>query len=287
MKRIILFLLLAVFTALISGCKSSEDGVALTTTAEILTPSIFLESSESGEAPTQQSKIENNTTTVPKYEEAAGFSTINLEDSTVFAEQLSHSDTAKLWITLYDANYTVENADMESFVIKDGRMEENSMGSISSSFSMGEPASAIYKVPFSGSYRFSYERPHEDCYFKVSWVTNEAFASVRGSGIQSVECSLSGVRVTGEDMQYTIKFYLPNADQAIMKVYGEGEAAVCLMRTEDGFRFYCETGAILELPDFYESSAVKKLEIPAGSVGVLEGISKGYDAELYTEPFPD
>ena len=55
----------------------------------------------------------------------------------------------------------------------------------------------------------------------------------------------------------------------------------------DGFRFYCENGAHMELPDFYEQSAVQELEIPAGTVGVLEGISKGYDAELSTEPFPD
>ena len=102
-----------------------------------------------------------------------------------------------------------------------------------------------------------------------------------------MDSSLSGVRLTGENMDYTIKFNVPNEDGVIVKVTGSGEDAVCLVRTADGFRFYCENGAHMELPDAYEISAVRELEIPAGTVGVLEGISKGYDAELSTEPFPD
>ena len=84
-------------------------------------------------------------------------------------------------------------------------------------------------------------------------------------------------------------YLLTKAPKSDMKwgVYIDPNAYVGGKTLADGFRFYCENGAHMELPDAYEISAVRELEIPAGTVGVLEGISKGYDAELSTEPFPD
>lgn len=207
-----------------------------------------------------------------------------LADDIPFDPSLLESKTMFLYITQYDMNYLVKNAEDAQMRMNHGKIEENEIHAIEGFGTIEETVTDSYEVDSSTAYTFSYDTPHENCFFKVAW-TDELFASARGSGIQTVECSLSGVRLTGENMVYTIKYYLDDEDQAILKVTGSGENAVCLMRTEDGFRFYCEKGAVMELPDFYEEKAVRSLDIPAGRVGVIEGISKGYQAELYTEAF--
>lgn len=209
-----------------------------------------------------------------------------LESAAEYAEQLSCEDTMKLWVMEYDANYIIENGSKERLVVRNAKMEENSLGAEIVGMAADAVATTIYRLPFCDSFLFSYNETHDHCELKASWIQNGLFASVRGSGIETAELSLGGVRLTGENMEYTIKYYLDNEDQAILKVTGKGESAVCLMRTEDGFRFYCENGAVMELPDYYEEKAVKSLEIPAGQVGVIENVSSGYKAEFLTEEWP-
>ena len=210
-----------------------------------------------------------------------------LPDAGEFAALLSDTETMKLDITMYDMNFTVRNPEGLGFVMENGTITDDQIGLKEESFGMGNPSDTIYRVPFAEGYRFAYAYPHDHCAYLTIWGNGEVFCRVQGSGIETVDCSLGGVRLTGEDMDYTIKFNVHNEDGTLLKVTGSGEDAVCLVRTADGFRFYCENGAHMELPDFYEISAVRELEIPAGTVGVLEGISKGYSAELSTEPFPD
>ena len=210
-----------------------------------------------------------------------------LPDPEPFVNQLLQSEKVILNITMYDMNFTIENQKGLCFIMKDGKVKKNRIGAEERGSSIEGIVDTDYEVPFDSGYRFSYAYPHEDCSYRVAWAKGKLFASAWGSGIETVDCSLSGIRLTGENMEYTLKFYIRNADTAVLIVTGSGESAVCLIRTEDGFRFYCENGAHMELPDAYESKAIRELEIPAGMVGVLEGISKGYDAELYTEPFPE
>ena len=210
-----------------------------------------------------------------------------LPDAGEFVALLSDTETMKLDITMYDMNFTVRNPEGLEFVMENGTITDDQIGVKEEAKGIGDPADIIYRVPFAESYRFAYSRPHEHCQYWTIWGDSEVYGLVQGSGIETVDCSLSGVRLTGENMDYTIKFNVPNEDGVIVKVTGSGEDAVCLVRTADGFRFYCENGAHMELPDHDEIHAVCALEIPAGMVGVLEHASEGYDATLSTEPFPN
>ncbi len=212
---------------------------------------------------------------------------IQLPDGSDFAALLSQRDSVCLEIRMFNGTFAVENPDGLGFAVEQGSIKENAIGAEEAGASVEKTVSVDYLVPFATAYKLFYAEPQEDCNFKLSWSDGEVFARARGSGIQTVECSLSGIRLTGADMEYTLKFYIPNDDNTILKITGSGESNVSLVRTEDGFRFYCENGAHMELPDWDEINAVRELEIPAGTVGVLEHASKGYEAELSTEPFPD
>lgn len=203
-------------------------------------------------------------------------------ESTELTGSQSEQDSMRLWIAEYDMNYTVENAEGARMVTKKGQITENTLGAQWLTGTVDGVSTSVYAVPCSERYQFSYQKPHDDCYFKTSWEPNKLFASVKGSGIETVVCSLDEVCVTGENMEYTIKYYVDNPDQVIVKATGTGNE-VCLSRTADGFCLTCDREAVLELPDFYEYRAVKSLQVTAGQTGVLEGLSKGYDAVLYIE----
>lgn len=274
MKNRIIIACIALWTVfLFYGCAAGAENQNENSVSEISIPS--LSESVQGDSIAQEPKAVDGDT-IPQ-----------LEDAAAFEEMLSHEDTMKLWVMEYYASYTVEDERNERFVVNKAVMEENSLGAEIADVAMDEICTTIYRVPFRERYLLSYDSPRESCYVKASWIQNSLFASVEGSGIQTVEFSLSGVRITGENMEYTIKYFLDNEDHAILKVAGKGENAVCLSRTEDGFRFYCRNGAVMELPDFYEMKAVKSLDIPTGMVGAIDGISRGYVAELYLEEYPE
>lgn len=210
-----------------------------------------------------------------------------LPDAADLAALLPQKDTVRLEIGMYHDAFAVENADGLGFSVEKGQIKENAVKAEEGASSLEEIVSTTYRVPFAEAYCLSYDEPQENCNFKVSWSDGAVFARVKGSGIRTVECSLSGIRLTGENMRFTLKYFAENGAQELLKITGAEESAVCLIRTADGFRFYCENGAHMELPDHDEIHAVCALEIPAGTVGVLEHASEGYDAELSTEPFPD
>lgn len=210
-----------------------------------------------------------------------------LPEAADLAALLPQKDTVRLEIGMYHDAFTVENADGLGFSVEKGQIKENAVKAEEGASTIEEIVSTTYRVPFAEAYRLSYDEPQENCNFKVSWSDGAAFARAEGSGIQTVECSLSGIRLTGENMRFTLKYFAENGAQELLKITGAEESAVCLIRTADGFRFYCGNGAHMELPDHDELHAVCALEIPAGTVGVLEHASEGYDAALYTEPFPE
>lgn len=208
-----------------------------------------------------------------------------LEPPDDFAAAFSEPDTAVFKIAQYDMNYTVENADGARMVMQGGRIVENGLKVVPGFSTVDDDYSETgYEVPFSPRYKFSYECPHEACGFDVTWSKTDLYMFASGAGIETVESSLSGVRLTGEDMEYMIIYYVGNEDRVSLTITGAGESAVCLMRTEDGFRFYCENGATLLLRCNLKQENVQMLEVPAGQIGVVEHMSAGYDAILYAEP---
>ena len=259
-KRVQLSMILWIMAALLlTGCAAGT-----------LLPQVVAEGT--GDS-TTLSELEGQEATIPELADPIGYSS-----------ELPEAEAMQVMITQYNMNYTLKSAEGARMVMKGGEIEENEIEAVSGFITAdGTESTTTYEVAVSPSYTLAYEKPQEACGVAFGW-SEDLFAFVNGSGIETVEGSISGVRLTGEAMEYEIRYYLGNEDHVILIVKGTGDGAVCLMRTEDGFRFYCANGATLTLQQNAELKAVQTLEVPAGQIGVVERFSEGCNAVLRTEP---
>ncbi len=166
---------------------------------------------------------------------------------------INEEESAHLYITLRNSNYTITNAEGETLTITDG-LVGGTMPILQRTF-FGEASVTLrFKVPFSESFTFTCDNSDADNYYLVSW--GEQFASADGTGMEAVMITQSNVQLTGDNMDYLVRYSF--GPEASNKVYlsGSDETFVTFEQTEEGFQVSTQNDALLEIKDLETQTVV-------------------------------
>ncbi len=208
--------------------------------------------------------------------------TKNMTDNIQITEDvIDNEDSVWLNIVLRDSNYTITNAEGEKLTIADG-LVGGTMPILQRTF-FGEASVTLrFKVPFSESFTFTCDNSDADNYYHVSW--GEQFASADGTGMESVTITQSDVQLTGDNMEYQVRYSF--APEASYKAFlsGSNETFVMFEQSEDGFRASTQNDAQLEIKNLETQTVVFSESVAANSIYSLNYQITDNDVVLFENP---
>ena len=191
----------------------------------------------------------------------------NSEDSAnniqISENEIDEEETVVLDVYLTNANYTITNAEGETITITDGLYVGGTMPVLGRVFRGEGPVMLTLTVPFSESFTFSGDNSERENFYRVIW--GEQFSGAKGTGMEAVTITQSNVQLTGDNMEYLIRYSF--APEASYKAYlsGSDETFVMFEQTEDGFRATTENDAQFEIENLETQTVVLSESVAANS----------------------
>ena len=257
--KIRLFVLLLICVFALSACGAREETVAQGdyafqegNTSESQSESI----TESMSEPVSEATTEN-----PSESEIIVMS----EQAEIVENPTNTNDGKEVELDVYltNANYTITNAEGETITITDGLYVGGTMPVLGRIFRGEGSVILTLTVPFSESFTFSGDNSERENFYRVIW--GEQFSGAKGTGMEAVTITQSNVQLTGDNMEYLIRYSF--APEASYKAYlsGSDETFVMFKQTEDGFRATTENDAQFKIENLETQTVVLSESVAANS----------------------
>ena len=245
--RLFIILLICVFT--LSACGAREESVAQGDSAlQEASPSDSQTESTSESVTEPMSESTTEIVSESATEEASDSEIIVMSEEAEIVENPTGAyDGAivKFYVELTHRNYTITNAEGETLKITDGRYSGGTMQVLGRWFYGERTVTLVYRVPFSESFTFSCDNSEKENYYLISW--GEQFAVAKGTGMEAVTFTQSNIQVTGDDMEYLVRYTFEPEASYKAQLSGRNETFASIEYTGDGFRVSTQNEALMEV----------------------------------------